>query len=79
MLIKITLPNHGHSCDFLCFNLMNYLWVWKIYVIHKLYGVFSQPSWPAPIDVNCGLISQLEATPLKMLPTSKIYYFYAHL
>ena len=24
MVIRITYPNHGHSCDFLCFLLMNY-------------------------------------------------------
>ena len=30
MLIKIQYPNHRHSCDFLCFLLMNYEWVWEV-------------------------------------------------
>ena len=30
MLIKIRYPNHRHSCDFLCFLLMNYEWVWEV-------------------------------------------------
>ena len=35
MLIKTRYPNLLHGCDFLCFNLMNYQWVWESFVQHS--------------------------------------------
>ena len=29
MIIKTGYPNLLHGCDFLCFDVMNYLWVWE--------------------------------------------------
>ena len=38
MLIKTGYPNLLHGCDFLCFNLMNYSWVWEAKFLALLEG-----------------------------------------